>query len=178
MGQIGEMVAAAASRALRYGDAMTKGVTPEIAARKPTGYRDGKSFTIDTNHPAFVFGHLSLYPARLWTLRGLDPGPVTPASDWLELFKAGSPCKDDPGATIYPAWPAILARFREGYDIVIKELPKVSNEDFFRENADPRSKEVFPSVGMALTFMFGSHLMVHFGQVSAWRRCFGLPSAM
>ena len=31
---------------------------------------------------------------------------------------------------------------------------------------------------VALTFMLTSHFMLHMGQISTWRRCFGLPSAM
>lgn len=178
MGQIGEMLAVSAKRCIGFGEAMTKGITPQIAARKPTGFRDGKSVVIDTNHATFLFGHLSLYPVRLWTVQGLDEGDLAPSAKWLDLFKAGAPCHDDPSGSIYPAWDEVLARYRAGYAAAMAALPGVADEVFFRPNPIAASREVFPTVGSAVAFYFGSHTMVHFGQVSTWRRCFGLGSAM
>lgn len=177
MGQIGEMLAVAAKRGLKVGDALTTGITADIAARKPMGYRDGKQEVIDTNHPVFVFGHLSLYPARLWMLQGLDAGTVTPSPEWMNLFKAGAPCLDDADGTIYPKWPEVLERFRTAHEAAMKALPELPDEVFFRDNPVPASREVFPKVLSAMMFIFGSHTTLHFGQVSAWRRCYGLPSA-
>lgn len=178
MGRIGEMLAVSAKRCIGFGEAMTKGVTSEIAARKPTGFRDGKPFVIETNHPLFLFGHLSLYPSRLWSMQGLGDGPVAPSPKYLELFKAGSPCVDDAKGDVYPAWDEVLAKYRTGYEAAMKMLPGVADEVFFRENPMAANREIFPTVGSALAFYFTSHTMVHFGQISTWRRCFGLGSAM
>jgi folate-binding protein YgfZ len=49
---------------------------------------------------------------------------------------------------------------------------------FARENPNEKVRSRFPTVGTAIAFMLTSHVMMHFGQVSAWRRCYGLPSAM
>lgn len=178
MGQIGDMLAVAAKRGLKMGEALTAGITAETAARKPIGYRDGKQAVIDTNHPVFVYGHLSLYPARLWMLQGLDPGAIAPSPQWMDLFKAGAPCLDDVEGTIYPKWPQVLERFRTGHEAAMKALPELPDEMFMRDNPIPASKEVFPKVLSAMAFIFCAHPTMHFGQVSAWRRCYGLASAM
>lgn len=178
MGQIGEMLAVAAKRCLGFGEAMTKRITPDIAARKPMGFREGKQFQIETNHPTFLFGHLSLYPVRLWTMQGLDESSIAPSAKYLDLFKAGALCLDDPKGDIYPSWGEVLERYRTGYEAALAMLPKIADEVFQRPNPLAASREVFPLAGSAIAFYFGSHTMVHFGQVSAWRRCFGLGSAM
>ena len=35
----------------------------------------------------------------------------------------------------------------------------------------------FPLLGGRVLFMCNNHLMMHLGQISAWRRCMGLPAA-
>lgn len=177
MGQLGAMVGAVCRRWVGHSENLIRGITPDIAARLPLGLKDGTPVRVQTNHPAFVFGHLSLYPARLWTMRGLDPGAIAPTPEWLELFQRGSVCRDDVEGTIYPAWSEILSRFRTGYEAVMAELPRLEDDVFFRANTDPKSKEAFPTLGMAFMVLFGSHVTMHLGQVSAWRRFSGLGSA-
>ena len=177
MGQIGEMLVVASQRVLRYGEALAKDIPASQAARKPVGLVNGKQGVIDTNHPTFVYGHLSLYASRLWLLRGMDAGSLNPDPKWMDLFKAGAPCLDDPAGTIYPAWGEVITRYRSGYEAAMKELASVPDEVFFRDNPVEASRGVFPKVGMALTFIFGSHPGMHFGQVSAWRRCVGMSAA-
>jgi hypothetical protein len=41
-----------------------------------------------------------------------------------------------------------------------------------------RMSEMLPTLGAAMMFMCGSHLQMHLGQVSSWRRAMGLGSAM
>jgi hypothetical protein len=40
-----------------------------------------------------------------------------------------------------------------------------------------RSREMFPTLGAVVAFYLGGHVMNHLGQLSAWRRCLGLPPA-
>lgn len=178
MNAIAEILIVPATRTFAYGERLLAGITPEIAARKPQGFRDGKPSTIDTNHPLFVFGHLAIYPQRLWTLRGLDPGDLAPSAAWMDLFKAGAPCHDDPAGTIYPKWDEVVSRYRRGYQHVLETLPTIPDEVFLREHPDPAMRATFARMGQAWAFIFCSHPMMHFGQVSAWRRCFGLSAAM
>ncbi len=159
---------------LSYADLLCKGVTPEIAARKPRF--DFK--TIDTNHPTFVFGHLAIYPARaLDRLGATNPRVVTP-NGFEDLFKAGAECKDDPAGDIYPAWPIVRDAFFTLTKAMLDVLPGVPDDKLLEPTPDPKARERFPTLGTLVTFYTMGHSMMHLGQVSAWRRCFSLPSAM
>ncbi|MBX3373350.1 MAG: DinB family protein [Phycisphaeraceae bacterium] len=128
------------------------------------------------NHPAFCLGHLSLYPDRICTLLGRDD-LVAPIDGWGALFGAGAACVPDPAR--YPARDVILAAFRDGYDRAGIALAGAGDERLHMPNPlEGRIRELFPTVGIAVNFMAGAHLMMHLGQVSAWRRAVGLPSVM
>jgi hypothetical protein len=43
--------------------------------------------------------------------------------------------------------------------------------------AEGRMKQLFPTLGSVQTFYCGGHMMMHLGQMSAWRRMQGLGSA-
>lgn len=160
-----------------YAEVLTKGIDPKIAARKPKGNAlTGAS--IDTNHATFVYGHLSLYFARLPEILGVPaPEGIRAPEQWEPLFKAGAPCQDDPEGKIYPAWDTVLSQFNKGTDLALNVLSQASNDKFFSETTDPTRKDRFPYVGNLVAFLVMGHPMMHLGQVSAWRRCYGLPSA-
>ena len=85
--------------AFGYAEGLVKDVTPQMFARKP----EGKNGIIDTNHPAFCFGHLAIYPARICQLAGIEDHGIVAPEGYEELFAAGKECRDDPDASIYPA---------------------------------------------------------------------------
>lgn len=128
------------------------------------------------NHPAFCVGHLSLYPHRLASILG-RPEAVAPAPDgWQELFAAGTPCVDDDGR--YPQKDALLETLYDRHAAAQRLLEGVSDAQLHQPNPmEGRMRELFPSVGMATAFLTGHHLMLHLGQISAWRRAAGLPAA-
>lgn len=153
--------------ALGYADSLAKDIPAEKFAFKPHP-------TI--NHPAWCFGHLSLYPDR--TL-----GPLLGRSDlarlnerFTKLFEPGSKCEDN--ASIYPPRDEIMDELRGRHAVMIEYLEKVDDEVLQRETTHERYKARFPLIGHALHFLFANHIMMHLGQVSSWRRCVGLPSAM
>lgn len=43
---------------------------------------------VDTNHAAFVYGHLAIYPARLLTMMKMNPAALVTPEAYTELFKA------------------------------------------------------------------------------------------
>lgn len=178
MGQAFERIVVASRRGRMLAEKMLVGVTVQTFARKPRFETTSGTKVIDCNHPAFVFGHLSLYPARYYTLLELDPAPVTAPAEFTDLFKAGVECKDDPEGRIYPAMDAITKAFFSGHDAAYEKLLTLDDSALERATPDERYRASFPTVGIALTFMLNSHIMMHMGQVSTWRRCFGLPSAM
>lgn len=127
------------------------------------------------NHPAFNLGHLSLYPNRVLTTLGRGD-LVRELDGWQEIFGAGVECVDD--APRYPDKDAIVSAFTERHGALARALEDVSDEVLFRENpTEGRFREMFPTVGAAVTFMCGSHTMMHLGQISAWRRAIGLGPA-
>jgi hypothetical protein len=175
MGHMGKAIAAAGQTSIRYGEAMMKDVTPQMAARKPSP--GGK--VIDCNHPAWVYGHLALYSSRLCELAGIEPGPTAKPAGWDELFKNGTSCLDDPSGTIYPPIEQLQQHYLNGYRHVLAKIAEVSDDALNKPNpAGGRMTELFPTVGAMAVFMLVGHPMSHLGQVSTWRRAMGLGSAM
>jgi hypothetical protein len=177
MGHIADVIITTGNLSLYYGEVLLKGVTPEQFARLAAP----KGTPIQSNHPAFVYGHLSYYPKRMLEMLG-QPAGVTAHPDpakWDLLFKAGAELRDDPQGTIYPAMPGLTKFYFDGYRAVLATLAATSDADLLKSNpAEGRMKEMFPTVGAVINFLMGGHQMSHFGQVSAWRRMVGLPSAM
>jgi hypothetical protein len=166
-----------AKRVLGYGQALLKDIDPTIAARKPRG-EGGK--TIDTNTPTFVYGHLAIYPARILTLLGRSESEIAAirvSESWESMFKAGAPCDDDAEGK-YPSLAQVSEHFIKAHTAAIATLENSRDVDLLAIFPDPARREVFPTIGTAINFLMIAHPMVHLGQVSAWRRCYGLASAM
>lgn len=175
MSTIGKSITPAANLTMMYADNLLKGVTPPQFARFATG-KDGKP--VQSNHPAFVFGHLSMYPARAMDLAGSPQGAAAAPAGWAELFKAGVECRDDPAGTIYPAMDKVVSFYKGAYRATIDAVSAMPDETLLKPNpAEGRMKELFPTVGSAINFYLSGHAMSHLGQVSAWRRFMGMGSA-
>jgi DinB superfamily len=174
MGIFSDSIAIGARRGRVYAESLLKDITARNFARKPSF----GGTVIDCNHPAFVYGHLGLYGARVLDLSGLSGSSIAAPAGWEDLFKAGAPCRDDPEGTIYPAMDDLTAHFFKSYDAAIAALPTVGDDRFAMPNPNEKSRETFPTVGGVVGFLMGSHLMLHLGQISTWRRCMGLGSAM
>jgi hypothetical protein len=128
------------------------------------------------NHPAFIVGHLSLYPNRIFTMLGRTD-LIVDRPGWAELFQQGSVCVED--AAKYPPKDELVKAFLDGHRKVAEVLPTISDEVLARDNPlEGRMREIFPQIGSAVNFLCTSHLMMHLGQISTWRRAIGLGSAM
>lgn len=161
---------------LALADRMLADIKPETFSTKP---RFG-STVVNANHPAFVYGHLATYPAAWLSVSGLAavPAAVAPAN-YADLFAAGKECRDDPSRTIYPPMPEIVDAFRRTHTAALDALASLSDDKFNSPNPrEGRMREMFPTLGGMLMFYMTSHMMMHLGQVSTWRRCFGLGSVM
>jgi hypothetical protein len=161
-----------------YGQKLVEGVRPEQAARKPRFEGAGAPVVVDTNHPTFVFGHLSLYPARLLALLKLEGSKAAVPEPWTAMFKSGAQCQDDPAGTIYPPFSIVRDHYFSASEVCLAELAKLDDAVLLRPNPEERFAKMFPTVGGMAGFILSAHPMSHFGQVSAWRRCFGMPTAM
>ncbi|MEZ6129959.1 MAG: hypothetical protein R3C59_14850 [Planctomycetaceae bacterium] len=131
---------------------------------------------VESNHAAFVFGHLSLYPGRILTALGQAAPPVP---DGFEAcFSKDARCVDDPDSTVYPPMDQIVTCFQDGYSAALSALRAA--DDSVLQQPNPmggRMTELFPTIGSMHAFYVGGHMMMHLGQVSAWRRMLGLGAA-
>ncbi len=130
----------------------------------------------NVNHAAFNIGHLSNYADRVLDLIGRGD-LARPDERFTQLFKAGTPCVEQDGR--YPSKDAIMARFMERWSAVAAVLPEIPDERFDAPSpVEGRMKELMPTVGALVNFLCGTHLQMHLGQVSVWRRLIGLGSVM
>lgn len=165
--RIAQIILPSLGMAMRYAEALTKDVPAEKFAHLPVK---------NVNHAAWCIGHLSLYAERIFELVGRGD-LASPDARFVELFKAGTPCVDEPGR--YPAKDVIVTRFRERWERVQAVLPEIPEERFFAPNPlEGRMRELLPTVGAAVNFLCSGHHQMHLGQVSAWRRLIGLGSVM
>lgn len=173
MGHIADIILASANRCQAYSEGMRKDVRADQFARLATS----NGAPVQSNHPAFVFGHLSIYPTRIVALLGGAPVVNPPKFD--DLFSNGKPCLDDPSGSIYPAMDIIVGHYTLATDAAIKAVAGASDAELTKANpAEGRMRELFPTTGALTNFLLGAHQMSHLGQVSAWRRFMGLGSAM
>lgn len=171
-------VAIAARRTLGYAEKLLVGIEESKAASFPRFATSPAETVIRTNHPVFVYGHLALYPARMLEMAGLDASSIAAPESWATLFAAGVECEDDRAGTKYPRLGEVTRSFMTWQTAAIDRLSVVPQEVLEREMPVERMRASFPTVGAALVFLLNNHVMMHLGQVSAWRRCMGLPPAM
>lgn len=171
---IGNTIGDSLNLSLAYARRMLTGVTPLIFARFATP----GNLVIESNHPAFVYGHLSLYPTRIMEQLGGDSSSITPPAKFQEVFSRDAICVDDPTGTIYPVQEDVTDTFFKGYEACLELLRSTPDEVFQVPNPMPgRMTELFPSLGSMHAFYVGGHMMMHLGQISAWRRMQGLGAA-
>ena len=175
MGQTADTIVASANLTLIYAQQLLKDIKAEQFARRPVV----GGTVIETNHPAFVYGHLSLYARRAAAAVGRESAVAPHPAGFEGLFKNGVACQDDPSGTIYPSMQAITEYYFAATKAAVEAVRGADEAVFARPNpAEGRMKELFPTIGGAVNFYLGAHSMSHLGQVSAWRRCVGLGSAM
>lgn len=168
---IGNIIADSLELGLGYAERLIEGVAADDFGRFASTGR----VAIQSNHPAFIYGHLSLYSAQILVHLG-QPTPSTAIPEEFEtLFSKDATCQDDPNHELYPAKDEITTVFFSGYREAVEALRAASDEPF--QVANPtggRMTELFPTVGSMLNFYCGGHFMVHMGQLSAWRRMKGM----
>ena len=169
---LGNVIADSLQLSVGYAERLLAGVPPDRFAR----FASVGGTVVESNHPAFIYGHLSLYAPRILQQLGA-PYPGVP--DQFELrFSKEAKCMDDPDLDLYPAMDEIVSFFREGHRMVAGALRSTPDETLQRPNpAEGRMKELFPTIGSVHTFYCGGHMMMHLGQMSGWRRMEGLGPA-
>lgn len=169
---LGNCIADSLALSLRYADRLLKDVPADRFAR----FAAVGGTTVESNHPAFVLGHLTLYGPRIVSHLGGTPTP--PPEGFEAVFSKEAACVDDPEGTIYPSRDAVVAAFRTSCEEAIAALRAAPDDVLDRPNpAEGRMRELFPTLGSVHTFYAGGHMMGHLGQVSAWRRMEGMKPA-
>ncbi|GAB4550385.1 MAG: DinB family protein [Phycisphaerales bacterium] len=165
-----EALCAGFTRTFGLAQQLVMGIPADRFARCPEGCPT-------MNHPAFIVGHLSIYPDRVCTIIGRED-LASPREGYEGLFSPQARNQDDPSGTIYPSMDEIVGYFTERHESLMNVLPGVTDETMQGEMPIERFREVFPTVGAGVSFLVGPHLMMHLGQLSAWRRAEGLGPAM
>ncbi len=171
---LGNLIADSLELGLGYAERLLVGVTAEnFAALANTGRT-----LIQSNHPAFIYGHLALYAPQIIAHLGGDVARVQLPEGFESLFSKDATCQEDRDGKIYPAMDAVTTCFFDGYRAAVETLRAVDDEVLQQPNPSTGGMAtMFPTVGSLLNFYAGGHLMTHLGQLSAWRRMSGLGAA-
>ena len=171
---IGNIIADSLALSVGYADRLSAGLTPENFARFAAPGGD----IIESNHPAFTYGHLSLYAPRIIGQLGRDDLAVAVPDKFETVFSKDARCADDPDGSAYPSMDAVLQLFKSGYANASTALREADDATLQQENPTPgRMTELFPTLGSMHGFYVGGHMMMHLGQLSAWRRMQSLGPA-
>jgi hypothetical protein len=173
MYNIGPMFAASGKLGVGYAQKLLADVSDQDCSRFA---RIGDTI-IESNHPAFIIGHLTLYPTRVVGQLGANIETVAPPESFEKLFSHEAKCIDDPNRSIYPPLREITSVMMAGYGTAIQLLESTEDEAFQADNPVERLRDRFPTLGSALGFYVGGHMMMHLGQFSAWRRAMGMGAA-
>jgi hypothetical protein len=159
---------------LGYAERLSTGIRADQFARlaAPGG------FVVQSNHPAFVYGHLSLYPPKILGHLGASSDAMELPVAFEEAFSKDASCRDDPEGRIYPTMDEVRGTFFSGHRAVLDHLPSAADDKLNHPNPlGGAFAERFPTVGSMINFYLGGHMMLHLGQLSAWRRMMGLGPA-
>ena len=170
---IGNSIIASTRLGLGYAERLLTDVTADQFAR----FANVGGTVIESNHPCFLLGHLSLYAPRVVKELGGDASAIEPSDEFDQLFNKDAKCVDDPDGSLYPSMDVVVTRFRTAHEQAIKTLETAENELFYAENPNEAMRAKFPTIGAMHSFYLGGHLMIHMGQFSAWRRMMGLGAA-
>jgi len=147
---------------LAYGRLLARDIAAEQMCAQPHA---------GMNHPAWVFGHLTMAGHSALRVLGHDePAP----EGWAALFKRGSlPCGD----AAYPSKDELLAAWERTHERVAMELPDVDEAVLTPAN-DVIMQELLPTRADLLAHLMTTHESIHLGQLSAWRRALGMPGVL
>jgi hypothetical protein len=170
---LGRILADSTQMTLAYAERLLSGIRADQFARlaAPGGY------VVQSNHPAFVIGHLALYPPRILGYLAAEKTVPLPHG-FSEAFSKDAACRDDPEGNQYPPMNTLVDTFFTGYRAVQDALKAAPDETLTRPNPlGGAFAERFPTVGSMINFYLGGHAMLHLGQLSAWRRMMGMGPA-
>ena len=168
----GNTVGDSLTLSLGYAERLLTDVRPDQFGRFATA--DGRP--VESNHGAFIYGHLGLYAPRILT----DLGRTAPdiPEGFAANFSKDATCVDDADGSLFPKMEDITTFYFDGYRAALETLRSTDDDVFQQPNplGGPMA-EKFPTLGSMHNFYVGGHMMIHMGQMSAWRRMLGLGPA-
>lgn len=124
------------------------------------------------NHPAWILGHLAICTDYAAKLVGLPRG--CPAA-WHKLFGPGSAATAD--RALYPSKSDLMNALAAGHERVTAGVA-AADANAMRQPQNLIFQQHFPTVADMLAHLMTTHPCVHLGQLSAWRRFYGLPGVL
>ncbi len=124
-----------------------------------------------TNHPAWVLGHLVFAFDNFSRTLGATPAKE---ESWYDPFRAGSSQSSDPSA--YPSKQELIDAFDESSALLRATVRGAGESKLAEPVADESIAPFFPTLGRWAVHVLASEGVFHSGQLSAWRRAKGLPS--
>ena len=154
---------------LRYAEALVADLEEKLMTSSP-------SMGLE-NHPAFTLGHLVSGSALMAEDLG---GEFEMPQGWPELFLRkgpGDPRLPLPDRDAYPLKKELLTELDNQHEKVKVLLLGKRSEDL-EQKFGWRFGQYMPTMGDLVLFMCVNHEAMHLGQLAAWRRAMGLPSAL
>lgn len=123
---------------------------------------------MNLNPPAWVLLHLATagdYAAALLGGNGICP------ADWNDKADTKKPVSNN--RTDYPGKEELVETFEKAYQNAADLLSKASAEQLASPQKLGFFEKELPTVADMAGFLMVSHLSIHLGQISAWRRASG-----
>ncbi len=124
------------------------------------------------NHAAWNLGHLAVTADVLGRTLGIGE-PVCPAS-WPKKFGIGSMPTDD--ASVYPNKATLLTTLEKAFLNAIEIYENTDASILDALSSVERLRDRFGTNGNFAMMLLTSHMGMHIGQISAWRRAMGFAS--
>jgi hypothetical protein len=120
------------------------------------------------NHPLWTIGHLVYSAQMIGGEIGLAPWL---ADDWRARYGTGSvPVAE---RRQYPASDSLLYEMANAELQLKEKLNSLGEEAMQQPLPDVKYRDIFPSLGHAVTHVLAAHTAAHVGQVIAWRKAMG-----
>lgn len=121
------------------------------------------------NHPAWLIGHVSIYNEVIVRLLRGEPFD----DPWQQ--PCGKNSVPSPDRSAYPSKSDLLSHFRQGVEAGCDAVVHAPAAAWTTPLEHPTWGKQFETVAPAVLFLATTHLALHTGQLSGWRRAMKLP---
>lgn len=127
--------------------------------------------TEGVNPPGWIVGHLALVNEMITAKLGGTPLGLP--ESWAAEFGPGS--TPEPIADAYPAKAELLAKLSETADAFVAQVEGVDLTQLTDPNPIEPLRAGLPTVGDLVAHVLSTHIGMHAGHLSNWRRQMGHP---